>query len=312
MTRKPSSIEDRDSRLQIHKTILTYDRFGNELCHADPNGNVTTSEYDDTGSYPLRITNAKKQATHFQYYGVNGINTDGGLYGQMQSSTDPNGVSTYRGFDGFGRATNISLQNCQNLTPACKRVSFTYPPLGRAGRQTVRSDLPAGVWSEQDLDGFGRAIRQRASSPEGRIVETDVQFGPRGLPVRKSVPYFPDTSNPRWVVSTYDAFDRQIQRRGADGSVQRWCYGPQWTMKLDELGYRTRTRTDDRTIRLIDLCVSRMQQALNSFRTTMLSVIWCHMFPLIRGPWSILMMPWAILSQLLMQASTQLGTPTTT
>jgi RHS repeat-associated protein len=250
---RPSSIEDYDSANSgVRRTLVGYDRFGNEICRADPKGHQTKTTYDTTATFSVSTENAKHQVTKRQYYGVDGNPAIGGLYGQIKESIDRNNNGTFRYFDEYGRPRRVSLPNCASDNTACTLVSYAYANIGMPGAEFVRTESPDGNWSEAYLDGLGRTVRTRTAAAEDQIIDVEVEFGARGLQTRKSSPFFEQEARATWVYSHFDAFNREIERRNPDKTAVRWCYGPLSKMKLDEFGNRVETDRDqfNRIIRM--------------------------------------------------------------
>ena len=62
------------------ETRMAYDGRGNVLCTRDALGHETTMTYDSSGTFATTVTNPLGQSTTTQYYGVNGVPMDTGLY----------------------------------------------------------------------------------------------------------------------------------------------------------------------------------------------------------------------------------------
>jgi hypothetical protein len=92
---------------------MAYDDYGNLRCTRDANGNVAKINYDTSFTFPVKTITPLVAAygnsltTTTEYYGVDGIAADKGLYGQVWRVTDPNGAMTIKEYDAFGRLTKI-------------------------------------------------------------------------------------------------------------------------------------------------------------------------------------------------------------
>lgn len=138
------------------ETRMAYDTYGNLICAKDPNGNTTTFTYDTSSTFQKVITNALGHQTTTQYYGVDGVATDTGLYGQVKSITTPNGEVTTTTYDVFGRKTFMhdpdmgnwiyEYDNVGNLMRQTDArggaINFTYDALNRVKTKTATTSAP--------------------------------------------------------------------------------------------------------------------------------------------------------------------------
>jgi RHS repeat-associated protein len=121
------------------ETRMAYDPYGNPSCGRDANGNTSMITYDASHTFPKTTTNPLSQQTTTQYYGVDGIAADYGLYGQVKSVTDPNDSTITRIYDKLGRITKIAdpYTTAYSSLDTYGTVSYQYLNFGTVGQQKV-------------------------------------------------------------------------------------------------------------------------------------------------------------------------------
>ena len=220
---------------------MEYNAYGSLTCTRDPKGHVTTLAYDSaTNTFPLTSTNALGHVTTTSYYGVNGVATDTGLYGQAKSVTDPNnqtGTSTY---DALGRKLTTTTPDGLVST-----MAYNYGSGFGVGTQHIQSTTSGGglstnLVSKTFFDGLGRTTRKESpGAADGganlKVLVTETQYDVRGLVKQSSLPYMQGTESAtgRWRVPTYDALGRMIQSTNPDGTSSQVCYNGWTTTSLD-------------------------------------------------------------------------------
>ncbi len=159
----------------------------------DPEHAVTRTTYDATCTFPMSVTNALGHTTVDTYYGVNGVPYTGkergvaiaGRYGQLRSSTDPNGAQTWSGYDEWGRPTVTVGPYDADGRPGA-RVSYQDPVLFS---ETGVFPIPARVKTET-WDDMQHAYITSYAFGDG---QTQVEAMKGG--------------NPDWIVSGTQDFD---------------------------------------------------------------------------------------------------------
>ncbi len=214
-----------------------YDSYGNPVCSRDANRNVNRTGYDTTSTYPISTTNPLLHKSTVQYYGVNNVPADNGLYGQKKSETDPNGATTTYEYDLFGRKTKITRADSS-------WTRWSYNAFGSVGSQHVRTDTSAGTWSEDYFDGLGRILRTRSNGPDAKIIVSEKQFDNRGIMVRVSLPFFENTDSPRYTTFAYDQFSRISQVTHPDATREMTCYDSGVRVTIDQNNHRKRVTSD--------------------------------------------------------------------
>ncbi len=215
---------------------ITYDAYGNVTCTRDARGNMTTLAYDASQTFATTSTNVLGQQATTTYYGVNGVATTTGLYGQVKSVTGPNGSTTTSEYDVFGRTTQVTQPN--NLV-----TTTSYNSFGTVGSQHVRTDSSVGLSSWTYFDGLGRTTKTQSTGTDSQIVSTLVEYDHRGAVTRTSLPYF-NGGSPQWTTSVYDPLGRVTQSTNPDGSRGLACFDDWVTVSIDANNHRHRSVRD--------------------------------------------------------------------
>jgi len=204
---------------------MAYDNYGNLSCTRDARGNVSTVSYDGSFTFPTAGTtppvgtNLAGYKTTTQYYGVDGVAADKGLYGQVKSVTDPNGVvvSTME-YDTFGRKVHTTA-------PDGTWTAWSYNNFGTVGLQHVKVDASAGLSSWTYFDGLGRTIIGKKTGPDNKVIATQTQYNPNGTVAQTSLPYFENANETvRMTVFTYDSLGRVTSITNPDATTVQSCY----------------------------------------------------------------------------------------
>lgn len=219
------------------ETRLAYDSYGNAVCARNANGHMTTTAYDSEAMMETSFTDALGQTTTTQYYGVDGVAADNGLYGQVKQVTDPNGAVVSTVYDALGRAVSITQPD--------GFVSATaYFDLGTVGSQLVYSTNSMNLSSWSYFDGLGRQIKSKGTAPDNKIVVADTEYDQRGKVKRASLPYFEVGGTPLWSSSTFDPMGRVLQVDLPDGTRTLSCYDDNVTVSINANNRRTRVVKD--------------------------------------------------------------------
>jgi RHS repeat-associated protein len=221
------------------QTQMAYDAYGNLICTRDANGNTSNVTYDSSSTFPKIKTNALGHQTTTQYYGVDGVPADNGLYGQVKSVTDPNIKTTSIVYDTFGRKTQIT-------NPDGGIVTTLYLNFGTPGLQRIRTVLPDGtgdgLWSETYFDGLGRTIRTKKEGTT-RPIYTKTEYNIRGQVAKQYLPAFSDPPT-LFTSFSYDPMGRMIQTVNSDGAVVTASYAP-WVVTGVDANNHQRRETKD-------------------------------------------------------------------
>jgi len=221
------------------ETWLGYDGYGNPYCARDANGNTSRIlSYDSTYTFPKISANPLNQQTSIQYYGVDGVAADNGLYGQVKIITDLNGAQTTRKYDLFGRQIRETRADGS-------WTSLSYNSFGTVGAQNIRSDSSAGLWTENYFDGLGRTFRERKSGPAAKTIVTDTQYDGRGAVTHISTPYFEGVeTTPVYTAFLYDGIGRTTEATNPDNSRVLNCFDEGVTVTIDPNDHRKRQSVD--------------------------------------------------------------------
>jgi len=189
---------------------------------------TTDITYDADHVFPTTITNARGHVTQVAY---------DPRFGQVAGVVDPNGVSSQKQFDGFGRlAQSITpegtttyqiagLTGAQSLTAAGKvysRLVVTAETRGTSGS--------FGGRTRTEIDSLGRVVRSSSLGVDERgtlaEVVTERSFDCRGRLTMESAPHLDslDIHLVPTVAYSYDYLDRVTQVEHSDGSVATTAY----------------------------------------------------------------------------------------
>ena len=221
---------------------MEYNAFGGVTCTRDPKGNTATLAYDPTITFPLTSTNALGHVTTTSYYGVNGVASDTGLYGQLKSITDPNSRTSANTYDALGRRLTTATPDGLVQT-----MAYNYGGAFVVGTQHVQSTtsgggLSANLVSKTYFDGLGRTTKTESpGAADGGgalkvlVTETQYQYDVRGLTKQVSLPYIQGSESVtgRWRTMAYDALGRLIKTTNPDNTSSQVCYNVWTTMSIN-------------------------------------------------------------------------------
>ncbi|NKE71607.1 FG-GAP-like repeat-containing protein [Candidatus Manganitrophus noduliformans] len=220
------------------ETRMSYDSYGNLVCTRNANGHTTTISHDGSFTFPKVTTNPLGHQTTTQYYGIDGVATDTGLYGQVKSVTDnANNVTTTTTYDPLGRRAGLIPPSPDAPT------SWSYNSFGTLGQQNVQSTT-AGLSTWTYFDGFGRTTLEKRTGPDGKNIATQTIYNNTGTVKQISLPYFDGTGTPIWKTFIYDPMGRMTQATNPDGSRVLQCYNEGVAVAIDASNHRKREVRD--------------------------------------------------------------------
>lgn len=213
--------------LQRNEIALTYDSLGRISTKADPNGNLTTHEYDGFGRlarvrYPSASNGAVSSTTDYEEFGydaggnVTSLKTranqtivtayDAASHALSESAPSPYSGKSFS-YDNLGRMTSASLAGGQTVTLA-------YDALDHATQQTG----PLGtITSQYDVAGN----RTRLSWPGGFSIDYDYNI----LGVLTAVRETGQTSGPGVLATfSYDNLGRRTGMSRGNGTTVGYAY----------------------------------------------------------------------------------------
>src|SRR2546428_694427 len=183
------------------ETRMAYDAYGNLICTRDANGNTTTMNYDGSFTFPKVVTNPLGHQKTTQYYGVDGVAADSGLYGQVKSVTDPNTAVITTTYDVFGRKLQVNF-------PDGGSTGTSYNSLRTVGSHEIQTNTQAGLSTLTYFDGLGRTITEKKTGPDAKTIAVQTQYNVRGAVLQTSLPYFFGIDAPSWKTFIYDPVGR--------------------------------------------------------------------------------------------------------
>jgi len=220
LTRKESFIDGSSSISNYY----TYDTFGNVLTEQDPNGNITSWEYETTyNTYPTVKT-----------YPITGLSEsytfDPGT-DNLLTKTDVNGQTTTCYFDTFKRITKVVKPGDTETLPS---IEYQYNNWGTINQQHLKTitriNSTTTIWQSQYFDGIGRVVQVQSQGETGRtIIEQTTKYDIWGRTSQVYVPQdYASTSingykapETAWksVSYIYDILGRLITQINADATT---------------------------------------------------------------------------------------------
>src|SRR5439155_10072788 len=188
---------------------------------------------DGSFTFPKVVTNPLGHQKTTQYYGVDGVLMDAGLYGQVKSVTDPNDAVIRTTYDVFGRKSQVNF-------PDGGETSTSYNSFGTVGSQNIQTNTQAGLSTLTYFDGLGRTISEKRTGPDAKTIAVQTQYNVRGAVLQTSLPYFFGIDSPSWKTFIYDPVGRVTQATNPDTSRVLSCTSNWVTVTIDPNNHRRR------------------------------------------------------------------------
>lgn len=217
------------------ETLFGYDRLGNVVCTRDPRGSTGRFDYDASGTFLLKSTNALGHVAAVTYAGVNGIGFDDGPFGVATAFIAPNGAKTSIKYDGVYRQKTVTHADGRFQT-------VDFKNFGDPRAQYILTTEPNGIETATYFDGRGRIREVHGLQTPGVTVVKEIAYAPVGK----------ISQGGRWRLLggastgvdkySYDAYGRLSRIEGADGAVWQYCYAPRSRDEINPHGLRTRVK----------------------------------------------------------------------
>ncbi|MFH2035340.1 MAG: SpvB/TcaC N-terminal domain-containing protein, partial [Candidatus Zixiibacteriota bacterium] len=175
----------------------SYDNFGNAITTTDALGRVTVFNRDPSGIFITSIVNVKGHRDSTEYYGVNNVNQDKGLFGQVKRKVDINNsipVTVSYIYDGFGRLLKTWGDDDSETSPSKKYdyISFGYPTAQYYYEET-KVNNNTKRWTRTHFDGLGRTLQVQVganvSGVEQPVIMTTYLYDATGNNWKTTLPF---------------------------------------------------------------------------------------------------------------------------
>jgi RHS repeat-associated protein len=241
-------------------TRYTYDSFGNRQTETDARGYTTTGTYDSSGVFLLEVNGpltTVNDVTRYEYYGINGVPTNGNPVGTLRAEIDPNNATTSYTYDVHSRVTRVVRPGDTESLPTIEyQYTDAYNFNGLQGtRVHVINRENSGSGLNRPIvkfyDGLARLVQERAESVEAsQQAVTNYVYDGLG---RKTITYIPTSEGFSWEFSrpggwnsrpstttVYDVLGRTVSSVAPDGTSTTAAHLGRTLAAVDANGhYRT-------------------------------------------------------------------------
>lgn len=225
-------------------TQSTYNSSGLKLTDTDARGYVTTYVYDPYTLFPATTTNALSQSSRFIYDYSSG---------KPLTVIDANNLTTSYVYDGLDRTLEEKVPDPSTGTNSTK-TKYVYTDIAGSSSVKVSNYISSSTIKDSYsyFDGFGREIQSRVGAEiSNQFVVKDTVFGPDGLVLKTSLPYYANgagrstatTTNALFTSLGYDALGRVASTSNVSGTA--YATYDQWvTTEKNVLGKDKDTISD--------------------------------------------------------------------
>ena len=187
-------------------TRAKFDTYGNRIEATDAKGNVTTTAYDSTGTYPLSVTSAAPgNTTYGSSTGFTTSTTYDPTTGLVLTTTDANSQVTHFEYaDPLLRLTKVIAPNGHESI-----TQYGPDPSNPNDRWVkAKNQIDATHWNEAYswYDGAGRVYATQKIDSQGDVFR-ETEYDEMGRVKRSTNPYRAGETK-RWTTPTYDDLSR--------------------------------------------------------------------------------------------------------
>ncbi|MEM7298039.1 MAG: RHS repeat-associated core domain-containing protein, partial [Bacteroidota bacterium] len=227
------------NELQFEKEY-THDKYGNVLTSVSRgSGKERThqTKYDDKGRFVIENINAlnHKETVIREPY-----------FGQINSVTGPNELTTYFKYDGFGRKVSEILPDGNTTRYVYRKSEGSEVSNSVYYLYTETSGIPPSISYYDVLD---RVIRTQSTGFNDQEIKVDVHYNNEGQILQESDPY---SETAHWTTYEYDAINRPIKITSPGGRESSVSYNGLMTQSTNPKGQNS-TQLEDVVGRLSEV-----------------------------------------------------------
>ncbi|WP_083244205.1 RHS repeat-associated core domain-containing protein [Leptospira tipperaryensis] len=196
------------------QSFLAYDSFGNPTSIRDPNGNLSTLEYDlVTNSYVTKVVNSLGHQTNKTYDYV---------FGKELTLTDENGNTSQKLYDFYGREIGTKYPGETNWSEVVDYIQ-TGSPSGEKVKKTIYDPKTGDTYTQETNDAFGRTVKTERLVADAIVFTQDTAYNSNGTIISKNEPY-PGTVPFITTNYTYDIENKVIKVSDTSGKISDISY----------------------------------------------------------------------------------------
>jgi RHS repeat-associated protein len=179
-------------------TSFTYDDFGNKLTESINSGTVTRSN-----SFQYETSKARFVIRSTDQHGQNTEYTFDPITSSLIKETDFNNLTTSYSYDNLGRLTRVGYPDS---TYQVNTWTWSNNELDKGELYAIRTDYSGQPTVIKYFDRFGKEVRSKTISFDGRFIITDTEYDLNGRVIAKYAPYF-ETDGPNSQKTIYEYSD---------------------------------------------------------------------------------------------------------